>query len=87
MKHLLKVALFLAIAALAFGQAPSIPICNGFDATTGAPINTASPTKPCTDNFGSGNWANSPLPAGIITGYTLIAGGATTLPRRSSSLT
>ena len=30
----------------------------------------------CTDYFGSGNWANSPLPAGTITGYTLIAGGS-----------
>ena len=67
--------LLLTFAGLSFGQAPNIPICNGFDAN-GAPINTASPTKPCTDYFASGNWANSPLPAGTISGYTLIAGGS-----------
>src|SRR3954466_2449785 len=71
----LSIALFLSIAGLALAQAPNIPICNGFD-TNGAPINTANPAVACTDYFGAGNWANSPLPAGTIAGYTLIAGGS-----------
>jgi FtsP/CotA-like multicopper oxidase with cupredoxin domain len=67
--------LLLTFAALSFGQATVAPICNGFDAN-GVPINTASPTATCTDYFGAGNWANSPLPSGTITGLTLIAGGS-----------
>jgi FtsP/CotA-like multicopper oxidase with cupredoxin domain len=64
MRRLFCIALFLAVGALAFGQAANIPVCNG----------TNGPN--CTDYFGVGNWANSPLPAGTITGFTLIAGGS-----------
>src|ERR1051326_7684069 len=64
MRSLFCTALLLAIAGLLFGQAANIPVCNG----------TNGPN--CTDYFGAGNWANSPLPAGMITGYTLIAGGS-----------
>lgn len=64
MRRLLCISLFLGVASSAFGQAGNIPVCNG----------TNGPN--CTDYFGSGNWANSPLPAGTITGYTLIAGGS-----------
>jgi FtsP/CotA-like multicopper oxidase with cupredoxin domain len=56
--------LLLVFAGVVFGQATQVPVCNG----------TNGPN--CTDYFGSGNWANSPLPAGTITGYTLIAGGS-----------
>jgi FtsP/CotA-like multicopper oxidase with cupredoxin domain len=47
-----------------YGQAANIPVCNGSNGPN------------CTDYFGAANWANSPLPAGTITGYTLIAGGS-----------
>jgi FtsP/CotA-like multicopper oxidase with cupredoxin domain len=76
MKTLLRFALFIVIYyPLAFGQAKQVPICNGLDAS-GNPINTTTNSPNCTDYFGSGNWANSPLPAGTITGYTLISGGS-----------
>src|SRR5947209_20268513 len=58
------ISFLLAVGGLVFGQAANIPVCDG----------TNGPN--CTDYFGSGNWANSPLPAGTITGYTLIAGGS-----------
>jgi FtsP/CotA-like multicopper oxidase with cupredoxin domain len=58
------ISLLLTVAGLMFGQAANIPVCD------------ATHTTNCTDYFGSGNWANSPLPAGMITGYTLIAGGS-----------
>ena len=74
MKTLLRVALLLVLCQLAFGQATQVPICNGF--ANGVPIDTGTNSTNCTDYFGSGNWANSPLPAGTITGYTLIAGGS-----------
>jgi FtsP/CotA-like multicopper oxidase with cupredoxin domain len=64
MKHLLRLALLLLICPLAFGQAANVPVCNGSNGPN------------CTDYFGSANWANSPLPAGTITGYTLISGGS-----------
>lgn len=75
MKTLISLALSFPLCAMAFGQAAQVPICNGFD-VNGVPINTTSGSANCTDYFGSGNWANSPLPAGTITGYTLIAGGS-----------
>ena len=62
MKKLFLVLLLLALGMLAFGQ--SIPVCS------------PTSTTPCTDYFGSPNWANSPLPAGTITGFTLISGGS-----------
>src|SRR5438445_10803165 len=69
--------LFAVIAA----QGTNVPTCNGFD-LSGRPIYSASVppdtigTTNCTDYFGVGNWANSPLPAGTITGFTLINVGS-----------
>lgn len=63
------------LSTLALGQS-GVLICNGFDATTGQPINTTSGSTNCTDYFGAGNYANSPLPAGTITGYTILATGS-----------
>jgi len=63
-RQLLSLFLLLMLGGLAFGQSANIPVCNGSNGPN------------CTDYFGSGNWANSPLPAGTITGYTLIAGGS-----------
>jgi len=65
MKRLLCIALTLIFGALAFGQAVNVPTCD--------PNN---PAPNCTDYFGIGNWANSPLPAGTITGFTIIAAGS-----------
>ena len=80
MKKLLSIAFLMLVAGVAFGQPTVVPTCNSFDAT-GAPIfsaaippNTTGTTN-CTDYFGSGNWANSPVPSGTITGFTLVAGG------------
>ncbi len=72
---LLLMSLLLMLGGLAFGQNIAPP-CNAFD-INGVPILSGA-TNPynCTDYFGSGNWANSPLPAGTITGFTLIAGGS-----------
>src|SRR6516165_9578911 len=75
MKTLLRLALLLVLCQLAFGQSTQVPICNGFNGS-GVPINTVTNSTNCTDYLGSGNWANSPLPAGTITGYTLISGGS-----------
>jgi FtsP/CotA-like multicopper oxidase with cupredoxin domain len=74
-KLLLSLPLLLMLfSGLAFGQ--SAPPCNSFD-VNGVPILLGSLTPyNCTDYFGSGNWANSPLPAGTITGFTLVAGGS-----------
>ena len=76
MKRLLTlIAFLLMFSAFAAPQATKVPTCNGFS-TTGAPIDAASGSTVCTDYFGVGNWANSPLPAGTITGYTLISPGS-----------
>jgi FtsP/CotA-like multicopper oxidase with cupredoxin domain len=64
MKKLLCIPLLLALGGLAFGQATIVPTCNGTNGLN------------CTDYFGVANWANSPLPAGTITGFTMIAGGS-----------
>ena len=74
-RTLTVIVLLLTLGTLAAAQSTAVPICAGFDPTTGAPV-SATGTTPCTDYFGAGNWANSPLPAGTITGYTLIAGGS-----------
>jgi FtsP/CotA-like multicopper oxidase with cupredoxin domain len=80
MKSLLRLSflLLLLCGALA-AQTKLVPTCNNFDATSGAPVyvdpNSGTTVTPCTDFFGVGNWANSPLPAGTITGFTLISGG------------
>src|SRR5512133_4159009 len=64
MNRLLSAVLLSTWAAIASAQPASVPVCNG----------TNGPN--CTDYFGSGNWANSPLPAGTISGLTLVAGGS-----------
>jgi FtsP/CotA-like multicopper oxidase with cupredoxin domain len=60
-------------------SAATVPTCNGFDAG-GAPVYvdpaTSAVVTPCTDYFGANNYANSPLPAGTVTGFTLLAGGS-----------
>jgi FtsP/CotA-like multicopper oxidase with cupredoxin domain len=68
MKKLLCMPLLLMFGGVALGQTTNVPPCNA----------NASPaiTTNCTDYFAVGNYANSPLPAGTITGFTLIAGGS-----------
>lgn len=65
----------LLTVAWGTAQATKVPTCNGFNAA-GAPIDQATGSTVCTDYFGVPNWANSPLPAGTIAGYTLISPGA-----------
>jgi FtsP/CotA-like multicopper oxidase with cupredoxin domain len=82
--RILFTLVLLTVSTLAFAQ-KSVPTCNSFD-TTGAPIfSSAVPpgmtgTTLCTDFFGKGNYANSPLPAGPIdisaTGFTIVDGGS-----------
>ena len=75
MKSLLRLSfLLLLLCGMMAAQATNVPTCNGFDAN-GVPIDNATNSTSCTDLFGVGNWANSPLPAGTITGFTLINGG------------
>ena len=52
------------LVALASGQT-NLPPCDP---------NNLPPN--CTDYFGVANWANSPLPAGAITGFTVVAAGS-----------
>jgi len=64
MKKLLWVPLLLMLCGLAFGQ--SVPVCD-----------PNHPAPNCTDYFGVGNWANSPLPKATgITGFTVLAAGS-----------
>jgi FtsP/CotA-like multicopper oxidase with cupredoxin domain len=74
-RHFFLTAFLLLFSQFAMAQAPSIPTCDGYDAT-GAPIATATGSTLCTDYFGSPNWANSPLPAGTILSYTVLSGGS-----------
>ena len=75
MKRILTLLSFLLMSVVwGAAQSTSVPTCNGFSAT-GVPIDTSGSTV-CTDYFGVGNWANSPLPAGTITGFTLIMSGS-----------
>src|SRR5437764_1496275 len=81
MKSLLRLSfLLLLLCGMAAAQAGNVPTCNNFDPTSGAPVyldpTSGTTVMPCTDFFGVGNWANSPLPAGTITGFTLINGGS-----------
>ena len=64
MKKLLCILSLLMLGTLAFGQT-GLPPCDP---------NYTSPN--CTDYFGVANWANSPLPAGAITGFTIKAAGS-----------
>lgn len=80
MKSLLRLSfLLLLLCGVLAAQTTGVPTCNNFDPTSGAPVYKdpalATTITPCTDFFGVGNWANSPLPAGTITGFTLINGG------------
>lgn len=76
MKNALRLSfLILLLCGFLAAQATKVPTCNGFDAN-GVPIDTVTNSTNCTDYFGVGNWANSPLPAGTITGFTIINGGA-----------
>ena len=76
MKRTFLLIAFVLLGAFAAAQAPSIPTCDGYDATTGAPIAVANGSTFCTDYFGAVNWANSPLPAGPIASFTLLSGGS-----------
>jgi len=64
MKKLIFVTLLLMLGSLAFGQV-NLPPCDP---------NNVQPN--CTDYFGVANWANSPLPAGAITGFTVVFAGS-----------
>jgi FtsP/CotA-like multicopper oxidase with cupredoxin domain len=82
MKTRILLILMLLLSALAFGQT-TIPTCNSFDATSGAPVFTpagGTPTTLCTDYFGKANYANSPLPVSSVdisaTGFTILNGGS-----------
>jgi len=76
MKRLLTlITLLLIFGTFAAAQKTKVPVCNGFN-TAGAPIDTTTNSTVCTDYFGVANWAFSPLPAGQITGFTLISPGS-----------
>ena len=76
MKNLLRLSsLVVLLCGVLTAQGAKVPTCNAFDAN-GVPIDTTTGTSKCTDFFGVGNWANSPLPAGTITGFTVISSGA-----------
>jgi FtsP/CotA-like multicopper oxidase with cupredoxin domain len=67
-KKLILIPLLLMLSGLfgglALGQA-NLPPCD-----------PNHPAPNCTDYFGVANWANSPLPAGAITGFTVMSGGS-----------
>ena len=65
MKTLLRLLFLLAACQMMFGQAANIPVCNTLNPAPGT----------CTDYFGYGNYANSPVPAGPVSGLTLVNGG------------
>ncbi len=74
------VPILLVASTPAFAQSKTVPTCNTFS-STGVPAylppgSVGTPSTNCTDYFGSGNWANSPLPIGNLTGVTLISGGS-----------
>src|SRR5947199_4854841 len=80
MKNALRLSFLLVVlCGVLAAQTKTVPTCNNFDPTSGAPAyvdpTSGTTVTPCTDYFGVGNWANSPLPAGTITGFTLINGG------------
>jgi FtsP/CotA-like multicopper oxidase with cupredoxin domain len=78
MRKLLFLLASVVFAGAALGQPTIVPPCNAFDATGTIPmyVSGATSTTNCTDYFGVGNWANSPLPAGTISGFTLVSGGS-----------
>ena len=63
MKKLIFILLLFTFSALAFAGT-NVPPCD-----------PNHPTN-CTDYFGVANWANSPLPAGSITGFTVVSAGS-----------
>jgi len=81
MKKIIFLSLLLMFASAAVLAQTTVPTCNTFDAA-GNPAyldpNAAAGTLPstaCTDYFGKANYANSPLPAGTLASFTLVAGG------------
>src|ERR1700745_2851422 len=82
MKSALRLCfLLLMLCGVVAAQGTNVQTCSSFDASGRAIYSTSVPpdtigTTNCTDYFGVGNWANSPLPAGTITGFTLINGGS-----------
>ena len=64
MKKLFLVSLLFMLGTLASGQT-TLPPCDP---------NNVPPN--CTDYFGVANWANSPLPAGAIAGFTVVSAGS-----------
>ena len=74
-RHFFLIAFLLLFSAFAMAQAPSVPTCDSYN-TSDAPQFAATSSTLCTDYFGSPNWANSPLPAGSIIGYTLMTAGS-----------
>ena len=64
MKKLLLISLLLMLATLASGQ------------TNLAPCDPNNLPPNCTDYFGVANWANSAVPAGAITGFTVVSAGS-----------
>lgn len=75
MKNALRLSSVLLLLCGIIAAQSKVPTCNGFDGN-GVPIDTATNSTNCTDFFGVGNWANSPLPAGSITGFTIVSGGS-----------
>ena len=65
MKKILCILSLLMLGTLAFAQTTNLPPCDP---------NNLPPN--CTDYFGVANWANSPLPAGAITGFLIKAAGS-----------
>jgi FtsP/CotA-like multicopper oxidase with cupredoxin domain len=83
MKTRILFAVVLLLASVFAVAQTTIPTCNTFDATTGAPAFMSAggtTTMLCTDYFGKANYANSPLPVGGIdisaTGLTIMNGGS-----------
>ena len=84
----MKTRIFLVLTFLlllgGLAAAQTVPTCNGFDTTGTIPMYFAAGstvgTTLCTDYFGKGNYANSPLPSGPIdisaTGFTIVDGGS-----------
>src|ERR1700739_4837672 len=64
MKKLIVSLSLITLSALAFAGT-NVPPCDP---------NNLPPN--CTDYFGVANWANSPLPAGSITGFTVVSAGS-----------
>ena len=80
MKTRILLTLMLLVSALVFGQT-NMPPCNA----------VAGVTTNCTDYFGVANYANSPLPVGLVdisaTGFTIVDGGSGYDPATTVTIT